>query len=252
MSIDPTSERATPSVAQSAGFDPTFDFRAEVAAEEDPDATSPTLKAYHKLLWSKPLPSGDPFELDDSTPGAYLHHRSARGDFFLTSDSAVNTWTRWGRMKRVIEPIPESERERFRTSAGQMGGRILFPVGKTDGKPTINVERGRNAKISDRIDLTLECIRLHYLGEVSPMANVLNRYGDFFALFEDFNGYTHFFLLQDLVKEDSLAVEFFLPFADFTTAPLARDADEYQAYMQKAIRFVEARNRRMSEYVGQS
>jgi hypothetical protein len=24
----------------------------------DPDSTSPTLRSYHKLLWSKPLPNG--------------------------------------------------------------------------------------------------------------------------------------------------------------------------------------------------
>ena len=41
-------------MTQFGGFDPTFDFRTE-AGGEDPDSTSPTLRAYHKLLWSKPL-----------------------------------------------------------------------------------------------------------------------------------------------------------------------------------------------------
>jgi hypothetical protein len=66
-----------------AGFDTTFDFRNEARAGEDPHSTSPTLRAYHKLLWSKPLPSGDPFDLDDTTP-PFLHHLSSRGEFYLT------------------------------------------------------------------------------------------------------------------------------------------------------------------------
>ena len=49
-------------MTQLAGCDPTFDFRNE--ASGDPDEHSPTLRAYHKLLWSKPLPSGDMFELN--------------------------------------------------------------------------------------------------------------------------------------------------------------------------------------------
>ena len=85
---------------------------------------------------------------------------------------------------------------------------MLFPGKQIDGKPTINQERGRNSQIADRLDLTLECIRLHYLGETSPLAETLARYGNFFALFEDFNGYTDFFLLQDLVSEDSSTVKF--------------------------------------------
>jgi len=230
------------------GFDLTFDFRTD-ASGRDPDSTSPTLKGYHKLLWSKPLPSGDPFDLDDTTPDAYLHHLSARGEFYLTSDSACQTWTGWQRMRRITEQVPESDREQFLTIAHQIGGKMLFPV-RGGGMPTINQERGRNnGPIADRFDLTLECIRLHYLGETSPLAEVLIRYRDFFTLFEDFNGYTDFFLLQDLVSEDSSTVKFFMPFADFGTSPLPSTVAMYQAYRQNAIRFVEARNCRMAEYV---
>lgn len=37
-------------------IDITFDFRRD--AIKDPDIDSPTLRHYHMLLWSKPLPSG--------------------------------------------------------------------------------------------------------------------------------------------------------------------------------------------------
>ncbi len=234
-------------MSQFGGFDPAFDFRTEAGG--DPDRYSPTLRAYHKLLWSKPLPNGDPFDLDDSKPLPHLHHLSARGEFDLTSDSAMQTWIKWDRMRRITDGIEKSEREDFLTIAHRIGGKVMFPGREIYGKPTINQERGRNEHILDRFDLTLECVRLHYLGETSPLAAVLIRYGDFFALFEDFNGYNDFFLLQDLVSDDSSAVKFFMPFADFGTSPLPHTVEEYQAYRRNAIRFVEARNRRMTEYV---
>lgn len=207
------------------------------------------LKAYHKLLWSKPLPSGDPFDLDDTKAGAYLHHLSSRGEFRLSSDSAVQTWSRpeaWPKMQSVIAQIPQQEKDHFLTVAHQIGGRVVFPIGS---KPTINQARGMNPAIADRFDLTLECIRLHYLGEASPLADVLMRYKQFFALFEDFKGYTDFFLLQDMVSDDSSAVDFHLPFADFRTSALPDSVEAYEDYRRNAIRFVEARNRRMREYV---
>ena len=51
---------------------------------------------------------------------------------------------------------------------------------------------GFSSAISDRMDLTLECIRRHYIGEWSPLTKVLERYSDFFALFRDFAGYVDF------------------------------------------------------------
>src|SRR5690242_3283768 len=73
-------------------IDVNFDFRSDTPPGLDPDAYSPTLRAYHQLLWSKPLPSGVPFELDIATP-PYLHHLSALGEFWLTSDAAIPSWS---------------------------------------------------------------------------------------------------------------------------------------------------------------
>jgi hypothetical protein len=233
---------------QFGGFDATFDFRTE-AGSGDPDERSPTLRAYHKLLWSKPLPSGDMFELNViNTYRPFLHHLSSRGEFYLTSDSAIPTWIDWERTAELIQFIPVSDLVQFRTIANQIGGKLLFPGKQRNRRPTINQERAGN-KIVDRLDLTLECIRLHYLKEDNPLAEALARYEDFFDLFDNFKGYTDFFLLQDLVSEESSTVRFFMPFADFRTPPLPQTVEAYQDYRQNAIRFVEARNRRMSEYV---
>lgn len=66
--------------------------------------------------------------------------------------------------------------------------------------------RGFHPRITDRIDLTLECIRRHYQAEDSPRGEVLARYGDFFALFEDFRGYVDFWLLHVFVFKPTLVV----------------------------------------------
>jgi hypothetical protein len=115
---------------------------------------------------------------------------------------------------------------------------------------TINGARGWHPRIKDRFDLTVECIRRHYLDEHSPLSETLARYADFFRMFGEFRGYVDFFLLQDIVTEEHSAVRFFTPFQDFTTSPLPDSVDEYKAYRQLAIEFIEARNRRIDGYVG--
>jgi Family of unknown function (DUF6994) len=233
-----------------AGFDPTFDFRSD-AGGDDPDSTSPTLRDYHMLLWSKPLPDGAYFELDDITAGAYLHHRSEHGEFFLASDAAIPTFIRYLRIPDFVRLIPKSQRDEFDTITYQMGGMMLFPGNKIDGKQTINGAKGFNRQICDRLDLTVECIRQHYQHNLegnNPLADVLSRYGDFFALFEDFGGFVDFFLLQDLVSDDFSSVRFFMPHEGLGTSPLPSTLDSYQVYRKSAVEFVEARNRRMTDY----
>ena len=54
------------------------------------------------------------------------------------------------------------------------------------------------ARIKDRFDLTVECIRRHYCGKPSPLNDTLARYADFFGLFGGFQGYVEHFLLPGL------------------------------------------------------
>ena len=228
-------------------IDTSFDFRTD-ASGKDPDAYSPTLRQYHKLLWSKVLPGGWLFNLDDSARGVYLHHRSELGEFFLCSDSVIATFTRWDSMRHIIVLFTEEENEAFRTIGYTIGGMMVFPGNRIDGKPTINGARGFNRKISDRFDLTLECIRRHYLGQRSPLGETLARYRDFFALFDDFRGYVEFFMLQDLVSDDCSAVRFFMSFDDFNTPSVPRDSDTYKGYRRLSIEFIMARNCRIDRY----
>src|SRR4051812_3427631 len=127
---------------------------------------------------------------------------------------------------------------------------MVFPSYQVDGKMTINGQRGCHPRIRDRFDLTLECIRRHYLDGPSPLSDTLARYADFFGLFGDFAGYVDFFHLQDLVNEVTLTVKFSMPFEDFTASPLPGTLDAYLLYRQRAIGFLESRNRRIAARVG--
>lgn len=227
-------------------IDTSFDFRID-AGGKDPDTHSPTLRKYHKHLWSRPLPSGVPFELRDTTPGIYLHHRSDLGEFQLSSDAVVASFTRYEATAQIIAQIPQAENDEFNRVGYTMGGMMLFPGNRVDGKQTINGARGFNRKISDRMDLTLECVRRYYRREDSPLAGTLGRYAGFFALFGDFQGYVDFFLLQDLVSDDYEAVSFFMPFDGFNSPAVPRDLGTYLEFRRLSIEFVADRNRRIDQ-----
>jgi hypothetical protein len=227
-------------------LDISFDFRSDTPGypNADPRAISPTLRTYQKCLWSKRLPSGVMFTLDGRTP-PYLHHRSDLGEFFLSSGAVIPTFSGGPRLASIMSQIPFQEREAFNRITHTIGGMMLFPGHRVDGKMTINVARGLHPRIRDRFDLTVECIRRHYRGEPSPLTDTLARYADFFALFGSFQGYVEYFLLQDLVNGDGTAVKFFAPFDDFTTTPIPESLDAYRTYRQRATEFVEARGRRI-------
>jgi hypothetical protein len=232
-------------------IDTSFDFRTDTPVGQDPDAYSPTLRQYHKLLWSKALPSGAVFDLDDTTPGAYLHHGSALGEFFLSSDSVIPSFTRWDKAKHITDLFPEKEHEDFRTIGYTIGAMMVYPARQIERKWTINQARGMVPEIADRLDLTLECIRRHYGGQPSSLDEfdrTLARYSTFFALFKDFRGYVDFFLLQDLVTDDYSTVRFFMPFDNFKAPSWPQDADTYREYRHLSIEFIKARNLRIGAY----
>ena len=227
-----------------------YDFRADTPVGKDPDVRSPTLRRYHQQLWSKPLPNGVVFDLVTTTPRAYLHHKSDIGEFFMSSDSVVPTFTRSARISHVVGQLPLEERSQFLRLSYTIGGMMIFPGNKIAGHMTINGARGCNYRIKDRFDLTVECIRRHYRNEQSPLDDTLERYGAFFRLFGDFRGYVEFFLLQDLVTEDCSAVRFFTLFEDFHPWPLPNRVEAYISYRQLAEGFILARNQRILLQVG--
>ena len=163
-------------------IDITFDFHTDSYGKNpDPDKDSPTLKKYHKILWSKPLPNGKMFTLRDDKPGAYLYHESELGQFFLGSDAISHSYRAHKRKKKLTLQIPEAVNQVYSVGS-TIGGYIIFPNNTIDKKQTINGARGCNGKIDDRFDLTLECIRRFYLGIPNPLYDVFLRYQDFAIL----------------------------------------------------------------------
>ena len=230
-----------------SSIDTAFDVRTD-AHGKDPDAHSLTLRRYHQLLWAKALPSRASFDLDDR-----LHHASALGEFWLSSDAITNTYSRWSRpawVAAVVGQVAEVEVKAFYDLGCTIGAYLVFPFPvQLDGvwQRSINQQRGTMRVIRDRFDLTLECIRRHYAREWSPLTT-LALHGDFFSLFGSFRGYVDHFLLSDLVVGDTDAIRFYLPFHDFVGDALPATAEEYREYMQQSMSFVRARNERIARY----
>jgi hypothetical protein len=230
-------------------IDISFDFRSDTPRGKDPDRHSPTLRRFHRMLWSKSLPGGGRhFELVDTTRHVYLHHKSGLGEFWLASDAVIPSFTREATVRHVVEQIPQTELDWFNTIGSTIGGMMLWPGQQVRRKMTINQQRGCHPRIKDRFDLTVECVRRHYEGSASPLGVTFARYHDFFALFQNFKGFVEHFLLQDLVSGDFSSVRMFGPFHGFDATPMPQTPGEYNEYMADAIRFIEARNRRIQEY----
>lgn len=237
-----------PSVTGGSAIDTSFDVRTD-AGGRDPDSHSATLRLYHQVLWSKPLPSGTEFNLNDS-----LRHTSSLGSFSLASDAITHTYSRVRGPRRivaVVSRVPDADIREFYDLGCTVGAYAVFPKPAiVDGKRHISINQGRgmHPRIRDRFDLTLECIKRFYLDEPSPLSKLFAPYTDFFTLFDTFDGYVDHFLLQDLVSSDYSEVKFWKGFTDFTDDPLpAASVAEYLEYRERSMRFIRARNQRIEQ-----
>ena len=228
-------------------IDINFNVFSDTPKGKDPDKYSPTLREYHRILWSKPLPNGTLFTLNTNKPHV-LHHDSELGEFVLSSDAIGQTYIGVKRMAHIVNCLPKKDLDDFFYTCTTIGGFIIFPANRINNKMTINGARGCNQKIADRIDLTLECIRRFYSEEDSPLRETLERYTDFFALFYNFRGYVDFFLLQNLVTDDYSQIKFFHSFNNFKYSPNPNTLQEYLIFKTNMLSFVNQRNKRIHEY----
>ena len=207
----------------------------------DPDAMSKTLQAYHQYLWSKPLPNGKIMNLKQGNNYNYLTWDKFRfgSDSILASFRYVRNRTK---LKEVSNALPNYKAfiEEFIHKSYTIGGSIIFPKDNS-----INRARGCNAYIKDRWDLTLECIRLFYNDEKSPLYETLCKNKGFFDLFVDFKGYVDFFFLQDCVSSNYDSVNFWVGDGDMSKNPMPQTVDEYIIWINKQLEFVEKRNKRI-------
>ena len=208
---------------------------------KDPDSFSNTLKEYHRLLWSKPLPNGDVMQLD-------INKNTLRwGDYWFGCDSITASFLHWRfPLKNYVEKtIPNFKefKESYLHRTYTIGGSIIFPLQRW----SMNQARGCSLRICDRWDLTLECIRRFYDGEPTPLDKALEKSCDFFKLFVNFKGYVDFFLLQDCVDDD-YHVKFNLHTSLFETMPMPKSMEEYMSWINSQLDFVATRNKRIYQY----
>ncbi len=213
----------------------------------DPDVESKQLQYCHKLAWgNRKLPCGKIFNLKEGDNCELIWEDE---NMRFSSDWLINTYIHWKRcypvLKEIYDKNPSCYRnymENFIRTTYTIGGSIIFPK-RLNG---INQTRGCIDLISDRFDLTLECIRRYYDGnQESPLKEVLNQDKKFFNLFVDFKGYVDFFYLKDLVSEDYKSVKIFFGHSDFKNVAYPRTSQEWNIWAQKAQEFIQKRNARI-------
>lgn len=240
-------------------IDVTFDFRTDTPgcydptkkSQRDPDIYSPTLRRYHRELWSRELPNGEIMDLKEGKDPKddYLIWKNFR----FGSDTIIIDFNNT-RDKEIIEKVKQevgdykSYFENLTRRSYTMGGTIIFP--KHD--QSMNQRRGTNPRIADRWDLTLECIRRYYIGQTSPLSDVIEGDKDFYALFCDFRGYVDFFFLQDAVTDDYSKVNIWCgnPNLDDDNGKreVPQTTDEYFTFIENEYEFLDKRNKRIKEY----
>ncbi len=216
----------------------------------DPDRDSPKELEYSKMAWGRTLPNGQFLDLKISGK-RYVWNRRR-----LSNDSITASFRHPGG-RPVIDAVMQEMGEEFRPymesyihQSWTIGGVIVFPIPeKVPGRPRVqsmNQARGIHPRIKDRFDLTLECIRLYYIGDGSLLSISISACSWFFDLFLDFRGFVDFFLLQDLVEDDYEAVRIWRG-DKLGDDPLPSDVNEYKDWIENQKAFVKKRADRISQ-----
>ena len=236
----------------------------------DPDSRSRKLYEYHSHLYgNRALPNGKKFIFEIGQDG-YSSFQLICGNSnkCFGSDTLVNSYCNSKEVRpNCIQKIKEDEFdndesefkkwvEEYIRKAYTIGNMIIFPK-----QPSINCERWNCVR--DRVDLTMECIHRHYLGNSgNPLDKnrVLQANADFFELFgageEGFRNYIDFFFLNPIV-DDNYKVKCLLPHKegqeflcenDFEN-PLPKNKDEYKCWRKNTMKFIDARNNLINEFL---
>ena len=237
-----------------------YDYRKDPAvigknpdSKRDPDRYSKKLKEDHSFLWSKELPKPGCGKLDLKIEGNRLVATINGEVFTFGSDSITNCFGRRGQTEALKQNHEiDLALKKYDKADCTIGSFIIFPLKRDDGKTrwTINQARGCLRRISDRIDLTLECIRIFYKNKYqeTPLQSCLIKYSRFFEWFVDFEHYVKFFLLDDLVSDNYEKVIGFTETIDFDHAMPISSVEEYKDYIEKTTEFIEKRNKRIDQY----
>ena len=115
-------------------IDITFHMSAD-SNGKDPDTHSKTLKGYHKFLWSKELPSGEFFRLEEGVFKRYLTFHGSAGEQYLSSNSVGNSFShhKGEKMPSVLYQIDPSLLKEFRDINSTIGGFIFSEETRSTG-----------------------------------------------------------------------------------------------------------------------
>ena len=240
-------------------IDVSFDFTTDTPGyydptkkvQRDPDIYSPTLRRYHRLLWSRTLPNGEKMNLKEGKSPAYDY--LSWKNFRFASDTIIVDFN-YATYKQIIDQVKQkvgdykSYFENLTRRSYTIGGAVIFPKHPN----SMNQAKGINSRIADRWDLTLECIRRYYIGQNSPLSKVIDGDKDFFDLFGNFRGYVDFFFLQDAVTDDYSNVNIWCGNPNFDVEKgrtgLPQTVEEYFTFIENEYEFLDRRNKRIKEY----
>jgi hypothetical protein len=230
-------------------IDVAFCFYDDPDFRGDADSDSRILQRWHASLWSKDLPDGNRIEWSAESGTRCLTHDSPLGSFRISSDTIASTHERY--VPAMWSAMSLEQQESYDRAFYTIGGFIVFPRRSR----SLNQMRGWDRAIADRFDLTLECIRRHYL-EVhpNPLGEVLAKDAGFFRLFgvgpRGFAAYVEFFHLQDLIARNSIN---WLDGSSggnwtFSNPALPSNATDYRRYLDNILEFVAGRNARIARW----
>lgn len=224
----------------------------------DPDSVSKNLCLYHQALWSGEI-NRIKFALKIEE-GNLVWYDDNQKKYIFGSDSIISSF-RYKKMKNIYKKLLDNKFmgqkatyrsyiENFIHKSYTIGGMIIFPKHKN----SMNQRRGCHPRIQDRIDLTLECIRLFYEDseyQGNPLFSVLQEDSWFYRMFGSFKCYIEHFFLQDMVSEDYSKI-LLLRGNDNTPfdGPILPESEiELENWMEKSLEIVAKRNKRIQEYV---
>jgi hypothetical protein len=179
-------------------------------------------------------------------------------EWVYSSDAIIHTYKDWKKLALIKEVLTQEELneiEHIHSLGNQIAGYVIFPGKQRDKKQTINQRRGMLSSISDRFDLTLECIRRSYEGDDDhPLGETFRVYWSFFEQFGNFKSYVKFFFLEDLVKfqENQSVIKFWLPINNFKLEDnhvLPQNKQNYLHFLRNVKTFVIKRKERIKRFI---
>ena len=232
--------------------------------KQDPDKLSKSLKEYHLCLFSNRKMNSGSFTFEPGKLNEMIFN-NGKVKITFTPDSITHAFQysnrKWNGTteKETVADYCERDAgikklvEEYNAIDYTIGSSIVFPTKINDVSIgwTLNRARGVLYAVHDRIDHTLECIRMYYDNETenNPLADCLIKNKPFLDLYDGFKEFVDFFMLNDLVDEN-YKVKGYCGRINFNS-PFPKTPEEYKEYMKSTNDFIKARNKRIDDWIKQ-